>query len=295
MLNLTIVGMDTSHAVEFTRRFQAPDCPPELRVAGATVTHSVRFETPFQDGAGLDARQKQLEAWGVDVTEDLDGAIASADALLLTVNDPARHVEYVTRCAGRGVPIYLDKPIAQDLDHGRHIGDLVRAAKLPFVSSSSLRFTPELGEARAAIPAPRQATMHGAFGHAAAGSSIVWYGVHVVEMLVSAMGHGATVAHAHPVGEDVVLVVEYEGGRTGVAELNAAGGYGGVLRRGTQASSFTIASDYYSALLRELMPFLAGGEEPVPIEEALRVIAILDAAERSAADGGAPVAIEATS
>ena len=38
-----MVGLDTSHAVEFTRRLQAPGCPADLRVAGARVVSCVRF------------------------------------------------------------------------------------------------------------------------------------------------------------------------------------------------------------------------------------------------------------
>ena len=111
-LRIGIIGLDSSHTIEFTRRFQAPDCPPEQRVAGVTVTRCMRFETPFQDRAGLDGRQQELEGWGVEVTEDFDTAVAGADAVLIEINDPGLHLEYVRRCAGLGVPLFLDKPLA---------------------------------------------------------------------------------------------------------------------------------------------------------------------------------------
>ena len=98
-LRLAMVGLDTSHAIEFTRRLQAPDCPADLRVAGARVVSCVRFVTAFQDAAGLDRRQAQLQAWGVTVGTDLDAALHDVDAILITINDPALHLEYVRRCA----------------------------------------------------------------------------------------------------------------------------------------------------------------------------------------------------
>ena len=55
----------------------------------------------------------------------------------------------------------------------------------------------------------------GALGRAPAGSSIVWYGVHGVEMLRRALGRGARVVSAHPVSAGAVLVVEYASGATG--------------------------------------------------------------------------------
>ena len=45
-LRLAMVGLDTSHAVEFTRRLQAPDCPPDLRVTRARVVRNTCAVAP---------------------------------------------------------------------------------------------------------------------------------------------------------------------------------------------------------------------------------------------------------
>ena len=287
-LRIGIIGLDTSHTIEFTRRIQAPDCPPEQRVEGATVTRCMRFETPFQDRAGLDGRQKELEGWGVEVTDDFDTAVADADALLIEINDPSLHLEYVRRCAGLGVPLFLDKPLAQDLAAGLEIACIAAEHDLRLCSTSSLRFAPGLQDACAALPAPRHVTTYGSLNRAPAGSSLVWYGVHAVEMLVRAIGVGAATASTHTSGDDAIVVVDYPDDRTGVVELCMGGGYGGVLRSGAEAVPYTVDSaGIYSAMLTALLPFLAGGESPVPLEDAVEVIAILDAAERSAQAGNA--------
>ena len=70
-IRVAIVGLDTSHSIEFTRRMQAPDCPENQKVTGLRAVSCLRFETPFQDKDGLDGRQKQLEEWGVKVSENL--------------------------------------------------------------------------------------------------------------------------------------------------------------------------------------------------------------------------------
>ena len=287
-LRIGIIGLDSSHTIEFTRRFQAPDCPPDQRVAGVTVTRCMRFETPFQDRAGLDNRQQELEGWGVEVTEDFDTAVAGADAVMIEINDPNLHLEYVRRCAGLGVPLFLDKPLAQDLAAGLEIARIAAEHDLRVCSASSLRFAAGLQDACAALPAPRHVTTFGPINRAAAGSSIVWYGVHAVEMLVRAIGRGASMVSTHRWDEDAVLVVEYADGRTGVVELCVGGGYGGVLRSGHDVVPYTVDhAGIYPALLNELVPFLAGGASPVPLEDAVEVIAILDAAERSSQAGGA--------
>ena len=291
-LRIGIIGLDTSHTVEFARRLQAPDCPPEQRVAGAAVTRCMRFETPFQDRAGLDGRQRELERWGIEVTEDFDAAVAGADALLLEINDPTLHLEYVRRCAGLGIPLFLDKPLAQDLAAGLRIARAAAEHGLRLCSTSSLRFAAGLDEACAAVPAPRHVSTYGTINRAPAGSSLVWYGVHAVEMLVRAIGRGARTVSTHGGGGGAIVVVEYADGRTGVVELAAGSGYGGVLRSGAAAAPYTVEmAGVYSALLNALMPFLAGGPTPVPLEDAVEVIAILDAAERSAQAGAAAMPV----
>ena len=294
-LRLAMVGLDTSHAVEFTRRLQAPDCPPDLHVPGARVVSCVRFVTPFQDAAGLDLRQAQLEAWGVAVGNDLDAALLDVDAILIEINDPALHPDYVRRCAASSKkpkkPIFLDKPLAASLAEGREIAAIAAEQGVPLCSASSLRFVPALAEACEQVPEPRSAATWGALGRAPAGSSIVWYGVHGVEMLQRALGRGARAVSAHPVSGGAVLVVEYERGATGVVELYEGSGYGGVLRAapgadGPAAVPFVVdMRTGYSDLLHAVVPFLAGGPAPVPLADTLEVMAILDAADRACRSG----------
>ena len=286
-----MVGLDTSHAVEFTRRLQAPDCPSDLRVAGARVASCFRFVTAFQDDAGLDRRQSQLEAWGVAVGTDLEAALHDVDAILITINDPALHLEYVRRCAALKKPIFLDKPLAANLAEGQEIAAIAAAHEVPLCSASSLRFVPALREACAQVPEPGSAATWGALGRAPAGSSIVWYGVHGVELLQRALGRGARAVSTHPVSGGAVLVVEYERGATGVVELYEGGGYGGVLRAAPDADG-PAAAPYvvdmrtgYSDLLRAVLPYLAGGPTPVPLADTLEVMAILDAADRAGRSG----------
>ena len=61
-IRVALIGLDTSHSVEFPRRMQAPDCPEQLRVEGLRAVSCLRFETPFTNKQILDERQKQLEA-----------------------------------------------------------------------------------------------------------------------------------------------------------------------------------------------------------------------------------------
>lgn len=286
-IKVGFVGLDSSHSIEFIRRMQAPDCPAEFQVKGMRATACMRFETPFQNKEGLDARQKTLEGWGVRVTTSLEEAVTGCDVLLITINDPSRHLEFFRQCAGLGKPVFLDKPLADTLAAGREIAALVAAHKMPFLSCSSLRFAASLLDACRDVPAPEQASTFGPLGKAPAGSSIVWYGVHAFEMLERAMGRGAAAVTVVRDRRGVVCVVEYPDGRRGLVELTEGNSsYGGTLRGGGKAAAFIVnSSAIYTAQLVALEEFYRTGNAPLTVEDALEVMALLDAAQQSLTSG----------
>jgi len=271
IVKVALIGLDTSHTIEFARRMAAPDCPADERVRGLQPVSCLRFPTPFQGEGGLDERQKVLEGWGVRVTTSFDEAVAGCDALMIEINDPARHLEYFSACADLGKRIFLDKPLADTLAGGRRIFELAKAKNVRIFSMSSLRLAPALAAACSQMARPLYTHAYGPFGRAPTGSSMVWYGVHTFEMLARADGAGVTV------------LVQYPDNRRGVVELaDGAYVYGGCLRDRQRAVPFV--SDpgrIYSDLLEQVAQFFRTGVAPVEPEDTLEVMAMLDAAQRS--------------
>lgn len=286
-IRIGMIGLDTSHSVAFTKCLQAPDVAPDQKVHGARVVSCMRFETPFQDKNGLDARQKQLEQWGVTVTEDFDEAVAECEAIMLEINDPAYHLEYFRKCVPLGKPIFLDKPMADNTANARAIYKLAKDNKLRVFSASSLRFVPGLIEACEAVPNAMYAYAYGPLGKAPAGSSIVWYGVHAFEMLERAMGQGAVGVFARRDKAGVVCMVEYPDNRRGVVELTeGASAYGGCVRdKGKAAPYICDNSRLYPDELIKVIEFFNGAEPAASLDDALEITAMLDAAERSTKSG----------
>jgi hypothetical protein len=282
-----LIGLDTSHTIEFAKRMAAPDCPADQKVTGLKPTTCLRFGTPFQSEDGLNQRQKTLEGWGIKVTADFDEAVAGCDALMLEINDAAYHVEYFTRCAALGKPLFLDKPLADTIANGKKIADLARAKGVKVFSSSSLRFVPQFTGACAKMAKPLFANMHGPLGQAPAGSSIVWYGVHTFEMLERAMGRGAKRVFVKKDGAGIAAIVEYPENRRGVVELlDGAWVWGGSLRDKEKAVPFVVdMGRAYSDLLVEVCRFFQTGTAPVAMEDTVEVMALLDAAQRSSDSG----------
>ncbi len=286
-IKVALIGLDTSHTVEFARRMQAPDCAEDQKVQGMEAITCLRFETPFQDKEGLDKRQAQLEAWGIKVTEDFDEAIDGCHAIMLEINDGAYHLEYFKKVAGLGMPIFLDKPLADNIENARTIYDMAKEKNIRVFSSSSLRYIPNLDQAAEEVPEAMYASMYGPVGVAPAGSSIVWYGVHAFEMLERAMGIGAKSVFARKDDAGVVAVVDYPDARRGVVELTTGVySYGGLVR--DKKKVFPFAADtkrLYTAELEHVVEFFRGGPPAASMEDALEIMAMLDAAEKSSQSG----------
>ena len=297
MIKVGIIGLDTSHSVEFPKRMQAPDCPESDRITGLRAITCLRFETPFQNKDGLDKRQKQLEAWGIKVTESFDEAIAGCDAYLLEINDGSYHLEYFRKLAALGKPVFLDKPLAGSLEDGREIVRLANLHKTRVWSGSSLPFTPALVEALAPFASVQLGHAYGALGKAPAGDSLIWYGVHTFETLQRIMGPGAISVAAFESPSETVAIVDYGGGRQGLVEcIPGCYMYGGrahgMDKEGKALHKTFALPSSYPALLKAIKGFLEGGPAPVSMEMTLEGLAIMAAARQSIQTGrSAPVSI----
>ncbi len=264
-----------------------PECPEDCKITGMKAVSCMRFSTPFQSEEGLDNRQKQLEDWGVPVTLDFDEAVKDCDAIMLEINDPTYHLEYFKKCVELGKPMFLDKPLADTIENGKTIYEMAKSKNIKVFSTSSLRFVPELDKALDEVPEPTMVWTYGPLGKAPAGSSIIWYGVHAFEMLQRAIGLGATSVQACKTNNGVVCVVDYAEGKRGVVELTEGSWiYGGCLRSKDKAVSYTVdTSKLYLPELRKIEAFFEGKEQPSTMDDALEIMAMLDAAEKSAQSG----------
>jgi predicted dehydrogenase len=286
-IKVAMIGLDTSHSIQFAKRMNDPNIEPELKVEGLKTVTCLRFETPFQNKEGLDKRQAELEGWGIKVSENFDECVEDCDAIMLEINDPAYHVEYFKKVMNLGKPIYLDKPMADNFSSGKIIYDLAKENNVRVFSCSSLRFVEAVTETKETLSEPEFVSVYGALGIAPAGSSVVWYGVHAMEMLQKLMGKGAVSIKAIPDDKGVVCIVKYKNGNRGIVELNIGSYiYGGVVRTKGVAVPFVVNMDMaYTLQLKEVARFFAGARADASMEDTLEVMDLLDTAQRSLDSG----------
>ena len=210
---------------------------------------------------------------------------------MLEINDPAFHLEYFEKCAALGKPIYLDKPVAGNVADTKKIYEIAKKYNVRFFSASSLRFDIDLEETLENNDIDvKSAVIWGPVGVAAAGSSIVWYGVHTFEMLERIMGIGAESVTVVNDEKGHVCTVAYPDGRRGIVELTRKAYRYGALLRDDAANEIMIRVGgrvpFYARLIKHIDSFFRGDDSAgVPLDESMEIMKMLEAADISSTTG----------
>lgn len=288
-----IIGLDTSHALAFTKLLNATNPLPEhagFRIVAAYPQGSKDIPSSTNRVPGY---IEQVKPQGVAIVGSIDELLKACDVVLLESNDGRVHLEQALPVFKAGKRVFIDKPVAGSLPHAVALFEAAKKYGVPMFSSSSLRFTAKTQEVRAGkfgkvvgvevfSPCSLEATHPDFF----------WYGVHGVETLFTLMGTGCeTVVRVSTPGTDVA-VGTWKDGRIGSFRGNraSAGKYGAnvYLEKGLQ-----VVDDFkgYDLLLVEILKFFKTGVAPVTPEETLELFAFMEASDESKRRGGAPVSV----
>ncbi len=293
VIRVGIIGLDTSHAVAFTKAINAEK--PREEFVGFRIVAAYPQGSP--DIASSTSRvpgyTEEVKKHGVEIVDSIEALCEKVDAILLETNDGRPHLEQLIPCLKAGKPVFIDKPIAGDLVDTIAIFEASKKFGVPVFSSSSLRYVPGAQELRsgkigkifgcdAYSPAALEATH----------PDLYWYGIHGVETLFTVMGPGCqSVTRASTPGIDVVTGVWAEG-RVGTFRGIRTGksGYGGTAF-GEQGVEQIGGFAGYEVLLVEVVKFFKTKQPPVDPVETLEIYAFMSAADESKRRGGAPVTL----
>ena len=304
-LRIGLIGLDTSHVVQFTGILNDPSHAEHI--PGARVVAAFKGGSPDVEASATRIERFTGEVtgkWGVELVDSIEALCRRVDAVMLTSVDGRQHLAQVRPVFAARKRVFIDKPLAGSFEDAREIARLSRESGTPFFSASSLRFQPELKVLRAS---PELGGIVGASAHGPCPiqtyvPDLFWYGIHTVEMLYTLMGPGAeTVTRVHTPDADVVTG-RWKDGRLGVMRGHRTGPqtYGAVAYGQKAILSFGAPrpnapqerlQPAYPALLDATLAFFRGGQPPVTPEETLEIMAFMEAADLSKARQGAAVAL----
>ncbi len=293
-IRVGIIGTDTSHVIEFSRMFNDasdPDHVPGVRVVAAYKGGSPDVSESWER---VDKYAAELhDKWKIEIVDSIPKLCAMVDGVLLESLDGRTHLNQAKAAFAAGKPVFIDKPLAASYQDAKEIARLASQAGVPWFSSSSLRYWEETQRLKNLQGAGRILTysVYSPSPTEPHHPSLMWYGIHGVEMLFTLMGTGCeSVSHLDSDGEDVV-VGRWPGGRLGVLR-----GF----RKGLYAYGINVFTDKtvvnsepkpfsYRPLLVEIAKFMHTRVPPVSAEETLEMFAFMQAAELSKQQGGAEV------
>ncbi len=293
-LRVGIIGLDTSHAIAFTKILNAADVKPEL--AGCRVVAAYPHGSPDIESSTsrIPKYTAQIQEMGVEIVNSIDKLLTKVDVVLLETNDGRPHLKQAMKVLQAGKPVFIDKPVAGSLLDAIVIYEQASRLNVPLFSCSSLRFSREVVEMRngavgkvigcdAFSPCPLEPTHPDLF----------WYGIHGVETLFTVMGTGCkNVVRVKTAGTDLV-VGKWEDGRIGTFRgiRNGRRGNGGTAF-GTKGIQTFGRPDRYEPMLVEIIKFFRTGKPPVSADQTLEIYAFMEAADESREKGGIPVSLQ---
>jgi len=296
-IRIGMIGLDTSHVTEFTKRINDPSHPGH--VAGGMVVAAVPGGSPDLPISATripEFTRVLREDHDVKLFDSIEEMCRNVDAVMLESVDGRPHLEQVRPVIEAGRPVFVDKPVAHTLVDTIALYRLGAQHGVPLWSASSLRFHPEIvAVAEAEVGDVRGAICHGPATIQDFHPDLFWYGIHPAEALFTVLGPGCrTVTRTFTADTDVVAGV-WEGDRVGVLYglRNQQVDYK-ITKFGTDGIAEREGGVDYVPLLREVMKFFQTGEPPVAAETTLELYAYMEAADESRRRGGTPVEVAET-
>ncbi len=292
VIRLGMIGLDTSHVIAFASYLNNPKNKTGCRVVAGFSGGSPDFPASADR---VDKFTEQLrEKHGLEIVDSIEELCEWVDGILLESVDGRPHLEQAKIVIAAGKPLFVDKPVADDLADVIALFQLAQENNVPCWSSSAARFGEGVAGARNNEELG-QIVGCDVFGHSSWAElhpSLYLYGIHAVEPLFTVMGTGCeTVRRIKTDGVDLVIGV-WKGGRIGTFRDLRGGKTDFTTIIYGKKSMTTGKPSGFAPLLAEIVKFFKTGKPPVPSEETIEIYAFMSAADESGAQGGKPVSLE---
>lgn len=262
--------IDEWHANEYPKLLANSSWKDEFEVAYA-------YEEIPADG------KRDLRKWcgdnHVEAVSSIEEIVEKSDVIvLLSPGWPEFHERLSQVPLSSGKPVYIDKPMADSYAAAARMFAMADKHHTPVTSSSALRFGSQFQSQREGWKGnPVQ------FASVRGGGVIrgfVNYGIHQIELLVMALGTGASrVMQVYGKDSEIdLMLIDYPDGRRGV--LNRMPNLGFELTGRCQDKAEFKASDFndcFPRMIDNMMRFFATCESSIPRSETLEAMRIFEA------------------
>jgi predicted dehydrogenase len=284
VIRIGILGTDNSHSEAFSRLLNVKGEKPH--VPGARVVALF----------GLDDKinRQRAEAGNVPTIVDRPrDMLGMVDAVIVDFRHGALHYKYAKPFIEAGIPTFIDKPMSISVAHAKAMVALARKKRVPITSFSTVRLGPPVENMKKAmkkIGRVRGGIVTGPGSSKSEYAGVFFYGVHCVELMLEAFGNRVASVRAADYDGSVIATVGYRNGA--VVTLNIidgarppfdaiAFGAKGVARYDRPGS---FGGYYYG--MKKLLKLIWIGKPPIPYNDLILSVRILNAIQKSIDAGG---------
>ncbi len=296
MIRVGIVGCDSSHCVEFSKRLNHLSVEEAQWIEGAQVVAAWSGPSEVTPPETINRYVGALTGLGIEIVERPEAMIGHIDAVMVETQAGGSHRELALSFLEAGIACFVDKPFACSVEDARAMADSARKSGAPLFSSSSLRYALEIQEAladeavgpivgaHACSPAELDPVNPGLFH----------YGIHAVEPLYALMGPGCKSVCCVFSEDAEVTSGLWRDGRIGTVRGTRKGAHAYHFiawgEKGVRASAIDTGHIYHE-LLKRVVRMFETRQAPLDVAESIEIVSFIEAARRSAETGGAPVAL----
>lgn len=255
-----------------------------VRIPGARVTH-IWTDDP------ADAPKVAAASLIANVVSKPEDVIGQVDAVVIATDDGNDHVRRARPFIEAGLPVFIDKPMATNLDDLRQFVKWQHDGKV-LLSTSGMRYAPEMKLSDG------QRTHLGELRWITSFTCKTWerYGIHALEAVYPLLGPGFVSAQTqHQAGSDIVHLRHQSGVQITLSAIHDAyGSFGAVHLYGTKGDLVLKLTDTYNAFRSQLVAFidmLRTGQPPFDFAQTIELMSIIIAGIQSREQNGVPVPI----
>lgn len=217
--------------------------------------------------------------------------IESSDVLMVMApNNPESHLELSRGALASGKPVYIDKYLAHTMADAQEMVQIARRNQTPLMTSSSLRFAPEVQDLMAEVGEQPVDYVYAR----GMGKWRMHYGVHTIALALRAFG--PFIKQISDTGTELDrAVILNDGTRRCFVETHLASNQDDIfpwelgIRVGDKVHRRVVhySEKVYENLILEFLQFFETRESPVSLEEQFATVAVEELAENSRLQGGA--------
>lgn len=213
----------------------------------------------------------------IHLADSMEEMIRSVDAIMVIAADNSLWHEEVARLPlASGKPVYVDKTFAPDAQTGREMFAWAGKHHTPVMSTSAQRYCTSIMDYLAREKGNTR------FMSTVGPHDLSNYAVHQLEPIVAVMGTGAKRVKVFPAGDAVTeMIIDYGDGRMAsfVQTPNPWAEFNFMVSDGEKGERLD-SSDYYINTMKAILDFFETGISPVPREETMEILKLIDAARK---------------